>query len=64
VSARDPRDTVEPFVTALLELRTKARAAGDWATADLVRDRLVGAGIEVRDEVAGSSWVLHPGEPG
>jgi cyanophycinase-like exopeptidase len=64
VGARDPRDTVEPFVTALLELRTKARAAGDWATADLVRDRLVGAGIEVRDEVAGSSWVLHPGEPG
>jgi len=59
VGARDPREAVAPFVTALLELRAKAREAGDWTTADLVRDRLIGAGVEVRDGATGSSWVLH-----
>ena len=30
----------------------------DWATADLIRDRLAAAGIEVRDGAAGSTWTL------
>jgi hypothetical protein len=55
---RDPRETLEPFVTALLELRARARAARDWETADLVRDRLAAAGVEVRDGTGGSTWVL------
>jgi hypothetical protein len=58
---RDPREAVAPFVDALLELRGRARAARDWATADLVRDRLAAAGVEVRDGPDGSTWVL--GEP-
>ena len=58
VGTRDPREVVEPFVDALLELRTRARAARDWATADLVRDRLAAAGVEVRDSADGSTWVL------
>jgi len=58
VGTRDPRETLEPFVAALLELRARARAARDWATADLVRDRLAAAGVEVRDGPDGSSWVL------
>jgi len=58
VGTRDPRETLEPFVAALLELRTRARAAHDWATADLVRDQLAAAGVEVRDGADGSSWVL------
>ena len=55
---RDPREALEPFVAALLELRARARAARDWATADLVRDRLATAGVEVRDAPDGSTWVL------
>ena len=58
VGTRDPRETLEPFVAALLELRARARAARDWATADLVRDRLAAAGVEVRDSADGSSWGL------
>ncbi len=58
VGTRDPRAALEPFVTALLELRARARAARDWETADLVRDRLVAAGVEVRDSADGSTWVL------
>jgi cysteinyl-tRNA synthetase len=54
----DPRETVHPFVEALLEVRARARAAGDWPTADLVRDRLAAAGVEVRDGPDGSTWLL------
>ncbi len=59
--ASDPRAGMAPLVDTLLELRDRARAAKDWSTADLIRDRLLAAGIEVRDGVAGSSWVLAPG---
>ncbi|MDP9484115.1 MAG: hypothetical protein M3P84_12950, partial [Chloroflexota bacterium] len=54
----DPRETIAPYVETLLELRSRARAAQDWATADLLRDRLVTAGVEVRDDPTGSSWTL------
>jgi hypothetical protein len=54
----DPRTTVEPFVLALLELRDRARAARDWALADLVRDRLAAAGVTVSDGAAASTWTL------
>ncbi len=54
----DPRSTIEPFVDALLALRTRARDTQDWATADLIRERLTAAGVEVRDGPDGSSWEL------
>ncbi len=63
LGARDPREALEPFVAALLELRARARAARDWTTADLVRDRLATAGVEVRDGPDGATWVLA-GSPG
>ncbi len=58
IGTRDPREAVAPFVEALLELRGRARAARDWPTADLVRDRLAAAGVEVRDGADSSTWVL------
>lgn len=54
----DHRVLVDPFVSVLLDLRARARAAGDWATADLIRDGLASAGVEVRDEPGGASWIL------
>jgi len=59
----DPRSTVEPFVEALLVLRARAREARDWATADLIRERLTDAGVEVRDGAEGSSWILAESPP-
>jgi cyanophycinase-like exopeptidase len=56
----DPRAALEPLVAALLELRATARANRDWATADAIRDRLVTAGIEVRDGADGATWELAP----
>ena len=40
---------VEPLVEALLDARRSARARGDWATADSIRERLLQLGIELRD---------------
>jgi len=58
VGARDPREAVAPLVDGLLALRTRAREAKDFATSDEIRDRLVAAGIEVRDTAAGVEWQL------
>ena len=57
----DPRGTVAPFVDALLVLRARARDGQDWATADLIRERLTAAGVEVRDGSEGSDWTLGRG---
>lgn len=61
---RDPRDAVAPYVESLLEIRARARDARDWATADLVRERLTEAGIEVRDDPTGSSWSVRQEDRG
>ena len=55
----DPREVVGPYVDALIELRSRARDLSDWATADLIRDRLSATGVEVRDDPAGSTWTLR-----
>ncbi|MGE5829285.1 MAG: hypothetical protein ACM30G_13130, partial [Micromonosporaceae bacterium] len=57
--ARDPRDVLGPFVTDLIELRARARAARDFATSDWIRDRLGVAGVEVRDTPDGAEWHLR-----
>jgi hypothetical protein len=61
---RDPREALGPFVAALLEIRARARSAGDWTTADLVRDRLAAAGVDVRDGPDGTAWVLREAATG
>jgi hypothetical protein len=55
---RDPRSVVEPYVTALLQERTAARAHGRFDDADRVRDRLLALGLEVRDTAEGTEWEL------
>ena len=56
---RDPRLLVGPFVEALLDARRQARADGRWADADTLRDRLVAAGVEVRDTAGGTEWQVR-----
>ncbi|MGH8901717.1 MAG: CysS/YqeB C-terminal domain-containing protein [Egibacteraceae bacterium] len=55
---RDPREPIAPFVDALVELRARARAERSWELADMLRDRLMAAGIEVRDTPEGTTWGL------
>jgi len=56
---RDPRTVLAPFVDALLDARRHARAEGRWADADSVRDRLLTAGVEVRDSAEGTEWQMR-----
>ncbi|HJR90523.1 MAG TPA: cysteine--tRNA ligase [Aeromicrobium sp.] len=44
------------LVEALLDQRQAARAAKDFATADVVRDQLTAAGIEIEDTPQGPRW--------
>jgi cysteinyl-tRNA synthetase len=59
VGLRDPREAVDPYITALLELRSRARAARDFVSADLIRERLTDAGVEVHDGEGPSTWELR-----
>lgn len=59
--ARDPAEVVGGFVETLLQIRGRARATKDFETSDLVRDRLVELGVEVRDTPDGAQWLLRDG---
>ena len=43
-------------VAALVEQRLGHKSAEEWDQADALRKRLEGAGLEVRDELRGTSW--------
>ncbi len=46
-------------VDMVLDLRSKAKAAKDWATSDQIRDALAEAGFEVKDTKDGVVWRLN-----
>jgi cysteinyl-tRNA synthetase len=48
-----------PFIDLLLELRTKLRAAKQYALADEVRNRLTDLGVVVEDTREGSAWRMQ-----
>ena len=53
---------LEPYkkaVDLLLEMRRNAKAAKDWATSDLIRDRLNEAGFDVNDTRDGFEWKVR-----
>ncbi|HXY42583.1 MAG TPA: hypothetical protein VEH29_00190 [Acidimicrobiales bacterium] len=55
---RDPGELLAPFVETMLELRGRARAEHRFDEADWIRERLDQLGVEVRDTVEGSDWLL------
>jgi len=54
--ARDPAETIGPFVELALGLRETARQEGRFEDADSVRRQLAEQGIEVRDTPEGPTW--------
>ena len=54
----DPEALLGPLVDALIEVRTNARQARDWAAADAVRAQLLSAGVELNDTPEGTRWGL------
>ncbi len=55
-SRADPLAAALPHIDAVLAARAAARAEGDWATADGIRDFLGALGIDVRDTPDGMTW--------
>ncbi len=52
---------LEPYrkaVDLVLEVRANAKAQKDWATSDLIRDRLAEIGFNVKDTKNGAEWSL------
>jgi cysteinyl-tRNA synthetase len=45
-------------IELLLEMRREAKARKDWATCDLIRDRLSEIGFELKDTKEGTEWKL------
>ena len=52
-------ETIEGLMDLLLELRKAARSNKDWATSDMIRDKLADMGIIVRDGKDGVSWEFN-----
>lgn len=48
----------EEAVNLLLDIRKEAKAKKDWATSDLIRDRLSAIGFEIKDTKDGFEWKL------
>jgi cysteinyl-tRNA synthetase len=49
---------VDALVATLLEQRSAARAAKDFATADALRGQLKAAGVEIEDTPQGPRWTM------
>lgn len=47
-------------VDLLMQIRAEAKAAKNWATSDLIRDRLAEIGFEVKDTKSGVEWSVKP----
>jgi len=52
----DPRDRLRPAVEPLLALRTALRGAGNFTAADVIREALAAAGLDVSDTPEGTRW--------
>lgn len=53
---------IKPFedaVDLLMEIRANAKASKDWATSDLIRDKLASFGFDVKDTKNGVEWTLR-----
>jgi peptidase E len=56
---RDPREVVEPWVNALLSIRSIVRAEKRYDLSDLIRDVFAEHGVEVRDTTHDVEWELR-----
>ncbi|WP_298081165.1 cysteine--tRNA ligase [uncultured Rikenella sp.] len=51
-------DRLGGVIDMILEVRQQAKAAKDWTTSDLIRDRLAALGIRIKDRKDGADWEL------
>ena len=60
ISAKESggNDLTEEVMELVLKLRGNAKKNKDFSTADLIRDELDKAGIQIKDSREGSSWEI------
>jgi cysteinyl-tRNA synthetase len=58
-SKDESADRLKSVVDLLLEIRMNSKNNKDWATSDLIRDKLKDTGIIVRDKKDGFDWELE-----
>ena len=56
-SASEDNKIFEGMIELMISIRNEARANKDWGTSDLIRDKLKGLGIQLKDGKDGTSWV-------
>jgi hypothetical protein len=54
----DPADQLRPAVEPLVTLRENLRRERSFAAADVIRDALTAAGVELQDSAGGTSWAV------
>ena len=54
----DPAERLRPALEPLVALRDKLRGEKAYAAADVIRDALVAAGVELRDAPGGTEWAV------
>jgi cysteinyl-tRNA synthetase len=50
-------DDISKLMSMIIEIRNEAKQRKDFSTSDKIRDRLNEAGIKIKDEKGGTSWV-------
>jgi Cysteinyl-tRNA synthetase len=58
-SSDDREKAYGEVVDMLLEQRQRAKASKDWATSDMIRNKLAELGFEVKDTKEGFEWKLN-----
>lgn len=56
-ASEDGANLLDEAMQVIIELRQEARAQKDWATSDLIRDKLQQAGIQIKDGKEGATWI-------
>jgi len=64
VGLRDPGEMLAPIVEPLVGLRASLREDGRYDVADAVRDALLAADVELRDQPGSTTWHLHDSHHG
>lgn len=57
-SSSGNESVISGLMDTILTLRQDAKQKKDWATSDLIRDKLKGIGIQVKDTKDGATWSL------
>jgi cysteinyl-tRNA synthetase len=60
MNASDLTEVVDSLIQVVLTQRASARDRKDWAAADLIRDEIAAAGIQIEDSSSGSRWTYTP----